>query len=371
VLNLYRRHQSPCHFTTRRTRNCKCPIWVQGSLRGEYIRRSLDLRSWSAATDLVRDWEESGEIGVVRKPEVPTIAEAVQKFIADAKAQHLSAETIRKYETLLNKRFLPWCEDKGYRYLKQLGVEEMRQFRASWKDSPNYATKNLERLRSFFRFCQQADWIGKNSARAVKSPRIKDTPTLPFTPQEMKRILDACDRYRGDQDRLRAFVLTMRHSGMRIGDTIALDKSRLKGNKLMLYTAKTGTPVYVPLPPVVMKALGKLDTNGNGRYFSTGNAKPQTARANWSRYLDSLFELANVEGGHSHRFRDTFAVELLQAGVPLETVSVLLGHSSVKITEKHYKPWVKALQQRLEEQVRRAWDPSAGRQKRTAGVWSS
>jgi hypothetical protein len=60
-------------------------------------------------------------------------------------------------------------------------------------------------------------------------------------------ILDACDRYRGDQDRLRAFVLVMRHSWMRIGNPIALDEKRLKGNKLLLYTAKTGTPVYVPV----------------------------------------------------------------------------------------------------------------------------
>jgi hypothetical protein len=64
--------------------------------------------------------------------------------------------------------------------LKQLGVEEMRAFRASWSDSANYATKNLERLRSFFRFCQQHEWITKNPARAVKAPRVKEKPTLPF-----------------------------------------------------------------------------------------------------------------------------------------------------------------------------------------------
>ena len=40
-------------------------------------------------------------------------------------------------------------------------------------------------------------------------------------------------------------------------------------------------------------------------------------------------------------FRDTFAVELLLSGVPLDQVSILLGHSSVKITEKHYAPWSK------------------------------
>ena len=111
----------------------------------------------------------------------------------------------------------------------------------------------------------------------------------------------------------------------------------------------------MPLPPVATKALAKVGTNEAGRYFSTGDAKPQTARANWSRYLDSLFDLAKVEDGHSHRFRDTFAVELLLAGTPLETVSVLLGHSSVKITEKHYRPWVRSLQRKLEEEVRQAW----------------
>jgi integrase len=150
----------------------------------------------------------------------------------------------------------------------------------------------------------------------------------------------------------------MRYSGLRIGDTIALDNSRLSGNKLLLYTAKTGTPVYVPLPPVVMTALGLLEVHASGRFFSTGDAKPQTARANWSRYLDSLFELANVRGAHSHRFRDTFAVSLLLKGVSLESVSKLLGHSSIKVTERHYAPWVKARQTILEAEVRRTWDGS-------------
>ena len=46
-------------------------------------------------------------------------------------------------------------------------------------------------------------------------------------------------------------------------------------------------------------------------------------------------------------FRDTFSVQLLLAGVPLEQVSLLLGHKSVKITEKHYAPFVRARQEQL------------------------
>ena len=37
-----------------------------------------------------------------------------------------------------------------------------------------------------------------------------------------------------------------------------------------------------------------------------------------------------------HRLRDTFAVGLLLAGVPIERVSVLLGHQSVRVKERHY-----------------------------------
>jgi hypothetical protein len=69
-----------------------------------------------------------------------------------------------------------------------------------------------------------------------------------------------------------------------------------------------------------------------------------------------LFELAEVPKGHAHRFRDTFAVELLLAGVPIERVSVLLGHQSVRITERHYSPWVRARQEQLEQDLKRVWE---------------
>ncbi len=54
-------------------------------------------------------------------------------------------------------------------------------------------------------------------------------------------------------------------------------------------------------------------------------------------------------------FLGTFTVELLLAGVPLDQVSLLLGHSSVKITEPHYAPFCKARQEQLAASVKLAW----------------
>jgi len=364
-LTIYRRHLATCrHFGKSRrdawSQKCPCPIWVQGSLGGEYLRRSLDLVSWEAAQDRVRGWEASGHVGVI-KTVIPDIDEAVDRFFDDIKARGLSDATIGKQTVLLRKQLLPWCRTRGFRSLKQLGVDELTQFRTTWADSPISKYKKQERLKGFFHFCVAREWITTNPVAAIKPVKVPPSQTLPFEEEQITAILDACDRYSlngiyGNQNRtrMRALTLLMRYSGLRIGDAVTCERDRLAGSKLFLYQAKTGTPVYCPLPPVVVTALKALDGPNPKYFFWTGNGKRKSAVADAQRSFRSLFELADVEG-HPHMFRDTFAVELLKRGVSLETVSMLLGHASIKVTEKHYKPWVKTLQDKLEADAMKGW----------------
>lgn len=190
----------------------------------------------------------------------------------------------------------------------------------------------------------------------LRAPRATRTPTLPFTRDEIAKILDACDLYPCSVgDRIRAFVLTMRYAGLRIGDTVTLRRDRVEANKILLYQAKTGTPVCVPVPDFVVEALQKLPKTSDYFFWTTGRGTVRTIVTNWQRYLARLFEMSGVAQAHSHRFRDTFAVELLLAGVPIDQVSMLLGHASIKVTERHYAPWVKACQVQLETAVMKAW----------------
>lgn len=96
-------------------------------------------------------------------------------------------------------------------------------------------------------------------------------------------------------------------------------------------------------------------------FFWSGNGDPQSVVKGYGRSFRKLFRIADVRNAdgtpkpcRSHMFRDTFAVELLLAGVPIDQVSVLLGHHSVKMTEKYYLPWVKARQDQLTVNIRRA-----------------
>jgi integrase/recombinase XerD len=136
----------------------------------------------------------------------------------------------------------------------------------------------------------------------------------------------------------------------------------LPGSQLCGCGAKTGVPVRVPLPAEVAKLLHSLPSTNPGFFFWTGNGDPETAKKGWQRALRRLFRRAKIKRPDGtlkrcqpHMFRDTFAVELLLSGVPIDQVSLLLGHSSVKVTEKHYSPFVRARQEQLENSVKLSW----------------
>ena len=321
----------------------------------------MNLTSWEAAAERVRGWEASGTIGVA-KVEIPTIREAVRKYLADVEARQLAPESVKKLRHTTETLLLNYCTAKGFCYLKQLDLDRLREFRTTWKYSPIAARKRLENLRAFFRFCVQSGWIATNPAALVKPPRAVPSPTLPFTAEQMAAILAAADTFwdrgifgRGNRKRIRALVLFLRYSGLRIMDAVCLEKSHIVGDRLFLYTQKTGTPVRLPLLPEVLRALADAPNSNPGYFFWNGRSLKTSAVKIWERTFSRLCEMAQIPNGHAHRFRDTFAVELLLAGVPIDQVSILLGHSSVKVTEKHYSPWVKARQDQLEQAVRKTW----------------
>jgi integrase/recombinase XerD len=320
---------------------------------------SLKTRNWAAAAKVIHNWEASGKIGE-EPPDLPNIKKAVEKYLADATARHLAPETVRKRRELLEGKLLPFCEGKGNERLAHLDVDVLRTFRASWPYSPLSARKRLEYLRSFFRFCHDAGWTDRNAAMAVKASKVEQNPTLPFNDQEIARILDAARKlntFGQYGPKIEPMVLLLRYSGLRIQDAACLERARLEGDKLFLYQQKTGNPVYCPLPPLVVEKLTSVKNDSERFFFYDGTSQPQSMVKSWDRIFQKVFATAKpaIKGGHPHRFRDTFAVSLLLKGVSIEIVSKLLGHSSIKVTERHYSPWVKARQDQLETEVRRIW----------------
>ena len=290
-----------------------------------------------------------------------TINHVCESFLQDATARGLRKPSLDRYDPLFT-RLKAFAVAEGLRYINQIDLDTLRRFRAGWT-AKNYGARNeLERLRALFRFAHDAGWITDNPARKLKAPRIESTPSLPFTKDEMACILAACEagevkavRYRPNNVLpMKAFVLVLRYSGLRIRDVVTLSRDKISDGMLFLRTAKTGTHVRLPLPPACLDALAMIPTV-NQFYFWSGHGSPKTRVSNFQYALKQIFKKAGIVHGFAHRFRDTFAVELLLANVPIDRVAIMLGHQNIKVTQLHYNPFVASRQEQIERDARLSW----------------
>lgn len=358
MLTIFRRHKKSCEHRGkgRGYRRCQCPIMAEGLIGDRMVRESLKTRDWERAQSTICRWEAEGQR--IGQSQPVTVEFAAQSFLDDVKARQLSPATIYKYDLLL-RHLKNFSGRGGYDLLSGLDVAALSSFRVEWKNSPLSALKKLQHLRTFFSFCRKRKWIAENPASDLQPPKVVQRPTMPFTHGEMVKILAATETYsskaRLNGLRIRTLILLLRYTGMRIGDVVSLSADRVAGNRIFLFTAKTGTPVHAFIPDFVSEALKATPPMNERYWFWTGIGKLNTAVRVWESRLKRLFDKSGVEGAHAHRFRDTFAVELLLEGVPMERVSIVLGHQSIRVTEKHYSPWIRARQDQLEADLQRVW----------------
>ena len=216
MLTLYRRHRSGCRYTARRAK-CSCPIWAQGKLHGKVVRKSLDLTNWEAAQKQVREFEIHGTRSVV------SLKKAFERFLAQYETNGCAAATIAKHK-LLKREMLDFFGDVP---LRSITVDDLAELRESWEMAPISAKNKIERLRSFFKFCLEREWVERNPAKLLKPPKINEITPKPYEPNELEKILKAIDKFpnRGvhveeNRERVRAFVSVLRWTGMRIGDAV-------------------------------------------------------------------------------------------------------------------------------------------------------
>jgi integrase/recombinase XerD len=385
IVSVWTRHFENCpHRDDRNYRRCCCPKHLNWSFAGRQFRQSAKTKSWEIAARKARSVEQEyhqREFGETPKKTEPiTLEKAVEAYLDDKRSQRLKDTTLTKLETIFKKQMLSWCRAAGIHLLTDFDLTYLRQWRNSWTDGSLAAKKKQERVRGFFYFCQSNGWISDNPATKLSRIKVDQKPTDYFSKEEFAKIVDATYIYdsktvdakemQNNATRLRALTWLMRYSGLAIRDAVTLERSRLSAeNNLFLYRAKTGVPVYLPIPPFVAEALRNIPPGPkpNPRYFFwSGNGNPKSAVSDWQRAFRKLFKIANIRHADGtskrcfpHMLRDTFAVENLLAGIPLDQVSVLLGHSSIKTTEKHYAPFVVARQDQLVASVKQAW-PSMG-----------
>jgi site-specific recombinase XerD len=368
IVTVFTRHSTDCpHKAKRDWKKCNCRKWLY--VEGSRKPISAKTRSWETAQKKANELVEvqrKGEQPLTFKPKPETMRDAVARFLDNKATENRS----KAWNQMLRRElsdFANWCSTKLIAP-KSVDIESLEDYRKTWQGAPGTRARRQERLSHFFKYAVKREWVRQNFAKDMTKINVPESITLPLTREEFERSLAAAQQYNPKspdaswrRQRAVAMLLLLRWSGLRISDAAKLERSKLTGDgKLLLYTQKTGQSVYVPLPPSVAKLLHDLPNLENPRYFFwNGVSDAETPGKAWWKTLKKIFNSAGVNG-RPHMMRDTFAIEMLLGGVPLDQVSILLGHSNTKITEKHYSPWVRSRQEQLERSVSKVWaaDPS-------------
>lgn len=374
-ITIFVRHSPGCKYAGDEfCKRCNCRKHLRWTQNGEQYRRKAGTRSWAEAETVKRELEDqlSGRVKPVQQSEVKTTRDAVAAFVQEKTVQGVVSTVLKKYDRELN-RLADYLDRAGVFTLRGLTREILTAFIGSWDEYKSSSTKVLARRRllAFLRYCNESGWIDRVPKAPVISMDYRETE--PLTEAEFKRLLDAPYGVFQSQSRahkIRVLFLLMRWSGLSLQDAVTLERKALtkdpgaKGiyrvtTQRVKMRRKQMGHVSVPIPESVAKELIALE-NGSPKYFFwTGNGTGQSVTSEWNfRYIKPCFDAAKIEAKcylKSHRLRDTFAVDLLSKGVPLEEVSKLLGHKSIVTTERHYAKWVKARQDRLDNLVTGTW----------------
>ncbi len=204
----------------------------------------------------------------------------------------------------------------------------------------NGMMKHMQRFRKILSLGVKLEWMDKNPFNAYEI-RFDKVEREFLTEKE----LSAIEKKEISIERLQIirdmFVFSC-YTGLAYVDAVNLPVSSIRNGidgQLWIYTKreKTKTPVKIPVLPKALEIIERYKNNPRSAYY--GTIFPMISNQKLNSYLKEIADLCGINKNLTfHVFRHTFATSVtLRNGVPIETVSKLLGHKSISTTQIYAK----------------------------------
>jgi integrase len=204
----------------------------------------------------------------------------------------------------------------------------------------NTVMKHIERLRKMINLAIKFEWIDKDPFLKFKAHFTKSDRSF-LTEAELQRIEKKnlkIERLRFTRD---LFVFSC-YTGLAYIDVMQLTQENIvlgiDGEKwINTYRQKTDIPIRLPLLPQAIEVMNKY--SNNPRAVSKGKLFPTVSNQRLNGYLKEVADLCEITKDLTfHMARHTFATTVtLCNNVPIETVSKMLGHTSIRTTQIYAK----------------------------------
>jgi site-specific recombinase XerD len=254
--------------------------------------------------------------------------------------------TYIRYETTLahTKKFLLYKYGKEDMDVKKLDYSFINEF-AFWLKAirncnQNSTIKYLSNFKKIVNFCIQSGFIMRNpfvGFKLVKKEVVREI----LSKEDLEKM--AAVRFPTERSgQVRDIFLFCCYTGLAYADIKKLKRSEIVigvDGERWIFTSrqKTDTPSKIPLLPAALEILARYENNP--LCINKDLLMPVLSNQKMNDYLKQIADLSGIDKVLTfHIARHTFATTItLSNGVPIETVSKMLGHKSLRTTQHYAK----------------------------------
>ena len=254
--------------------------------------------------------------------------------------------TLERYTTSLKHtiEFLEWkykVSDIDITKIDHAFVTEYEFFLRSVRNcANNTAVKYLKNFNKIIKICLANDWLEKNPFSNYKS-KIKEVERVYLSEGEIQSIINK--DFKTDRLSLvRDIFLFSCFTGLAYIDVKNLTKSHISigidGEKwIFTHRQKTETASKIPILPVTQMIIDKYEDHPQS--CNQDKLLPVLSNQKMNAYLKEIATVCEIEKELTfHIARHTFATTVtLTNGVPIESVSKMLGHKNIRTTQHYAK----------------------------------
>ena len=254
-------------------------------------------------------------------------------------------KTIRSYRNNLNL-FLRFCEKEAkISEIEDVSLAVVRRFSLylSGKGKKgSYINGLLKVAKAFIQYCYEEGYGGFNTKKNFKWCKQDKAVIMAFDPVDVRSMLQSCRGYDFLHVRDKAILTILFETGIRCWELCCIQKSDIHEDFIIIQ-GKNHKQRVVPITPILRKALTKYDAvtedyfilkNREDYYFLSVHGRQLTNSA--VEHIVKRYG-EGIEGIRTspHTCRHFFAQQQIKMGTDLYTISRLLGHENIQITQTY------------------------------------
>ena len=274
---------------------------------------------------------------------------AVQDYVFDCKIRKLSSKTIDNYRKQLQylQRYL--SDEHQITDVEEVQSFHIKQFLDMMDDKgrkARYINDLLKVFKTFFNYCKAEGYIKECPTARIKNMKQAKVVILTFSEEEIRQLLSYYHKRDFLSVRNRTMIALFFDTGMRLAEVISLRPEQIHDDYILVH-GKGNKERLVPVSPYLAKSLlqykAMRESYFEGRKFPEGfvfvsNRGRKLTPEAVTKFLKKAAKDVGVNPQvrvSPHTCRHTFAHLQLKNGLDLYSLSRLMGHENVAITQRY------------------------------------